>query len=383
MKILGSIILTGTILFIGFYVTILTALVSGKPMYVFYSLTVILGLIIFSNLFIFDQFKKRWPKVAFSVFASAAILFLIVTMGHGTYINSLKILSTQDVELYLYEPFAEDNKLATLDAPASLTLTEDLPKLDGSTALYPVFASFVQAVYPEKHYSSGKGDVISSQTSGAWEGLLKGTRDIVFVPQPPDRILREVERQEITLLQTPIGREAFVFFVHKNNPVESLTVEQIQKIYAGEITNWSEVGGKNEEIYAFQRPEDSGSQQALIKLMGTNRLMTPPKEQVASGMGGMIESTAEYENRTNAIGFSFRFFSQDMVQNGKIKYLSIEGVKPTIENIQNDTYPIISEFYAVTLEENKNPNIKPFIDWIVSNEGQELVKKTGYVPVNE
>ncbi|WP_096152949.1 MULTISPECIES: PstS family phosphate ABC transporter substrate-binding protein [Bacillus] len=292
-------------------------------------------------------------------------------------------MSTQDVDLYLYEPFTEDNKLATLDEPASLSLTNNLPKLDGSTALYPVFASFVQAVYPEKKYSNEKGDVVSTQTSGAWSELLKGTRDIIFVPPPPDKVVREAERQNVTLKQTPIGREAFVFFVHKNNPVDNLTVEQIQQIYAGEITNWSEVGGKNEEIHAFQRPEDSGSQQALIKLMGTKRLMTPPKEQVASGMGGIIESTAEYKNKTNAIGFSFRFFSQEMVQNGKIKHLSINGVEPTKENIQNDTYPIISEFYAVTIEENTNPNIQPFINWIISNEGQQLVKKSGYVAVND
>ncbi|WP_279401693.1 substrate-binding domain-containing protein [Piscibacillus salipiscarius] len=71
------------------------------------------------------------------------------------------------------------------------------------------------------------------------------------------------EREDKALNMTPIGREAFVFFVHADNPVDSLKVEEIQGIYSGNITNWKEVGGEDVEIRAFQRPEGSGSQTML------------------------------------------------------------------------------------------------------------------------
>ncbi|MFT4417172.1 substrate-binding domain-containing protein [Fredinandcohnia humi] len=180
---------------------------------------------------------------------------------------------------------------------------------------------------------------------------------------------------------TPIGREAFVFFVHSKNPVDKLSAEQIRDIYSGDIRNWKEVGGKDENIRAFQRPEGSGSQSALNSFMGANRLMDPPSEDIVSAMGGIITETTNYQNRTNAIGFSFRHFSQEMVQNGKIKNIAVEGVLPTKENIQNETYPLVDQFYAITAG-SENPHIDDFIEWMQSEQGQKLVEMTGYVPVH-
>lgn len=242
-----------------------------------------------------------------------------------------------------------------------------------------MFAAFAQAVYPEGTYESTRSEVQSTQTSGAWAGLLKEERELIFVPEPPSTIQSQAEAKDVELMLTPVGKEAFVFFVHKDNPVNNLTVEDIQRIYTGEITNWEELGGNDEPILAFQRPEDSGSQQMLRKVMGDKRLMDPPSEQRVAGMGGIIEETLDYENRKNAIGFSFRF-SETMVKNNKIKHLKVNGVAPSIESIQKDTYPFVSPFYAVHLSNATNPNLESFLDWIKSEEGQVLVEKSGYVP---
>jgi phosphate transport system substrate-binding protein len=158
-------------------------------------------------------------------------------------------------------------------------------------------------------------------------------------------------------------------------------MEQIQAIYSGKITNWRQLGGKNEEIRAFQRPEGSGSQSALINVMGDVPLMEPPSEDIVSAMGGIITETTNYQNRTNAIGFSFRHFSQNMVENGKIKYIAINGMTPSKENIQNDSYPIVAPLYAVTTSGNTNPHVEGFINWMLSEQGQYIVEQTGYVPV--
>lgn len=121
---------------------------------------------------------------------------------------------------------------------------------------------------------------------------------------------------------TPIGREAFVFFVNSRNPVEGLTVEQIQGIYTGQITNWNQVGGKNQPIRPFQRLENSGSQSALLRLMDGLPLIEPEKEDRVGGMGGIIQQVASYRNYKNSIGFSFRFYASEMAANDQIRLLA-------------------------------------------------------------
>jgi phosphate transport system substrate-binding protein len=109
-------------------------------------------------------------------------------------------------------------------------------------------------------------------------------------------------------------------------------------------------------------------------------LMEPPAEDIVSAMGGIIHETTNYQNRKNAIGFSFRHFSQDMVDNGKIKNIAVEGVLPTKETIQNETYPLVNEFYAITANTD-HPHIKPFIEWMQSEQGQWIVDQTEYIPL--
>ena len=192
----------------------------------------------------------------------------------------------------------------------------------------------------------------------------------------------------VELHLTPIGREAFVFFVNAENPVTGLTVEQIQKIYTGEIKNWREVGGKFQKILPYQRAENSGSQTALQRLMGDLPLMEPKKEERIGGMGGIITSVANYRNFKNAIGFSFRFYSTEMVKNDQIRLLALNGVEPTVDTIRDGSYPISSSFYAITASpigqpapEETNEDLAALINWILSEQGQWLIEETGYVGI--
>ena len=185
---------------------------------------------------------------------------------------------------------------------------------------------------------------------------------------------------------TPIGREAFVFFVNSRNPVTELSVEQIQGIYTGEITNWAEVGGKNQSIRPFQRAENSGSQSALERLMDGLPLMEPEMEDQLESMGGIIQAVASYRNYRNAIGFSFRFYATEMVSSGDIRLLALDGVEPTREAIRAGTYPLSDPFYAVTASragmpphEERDETIAAFLAWILSDQGQYLIEQTGYV----
>jgi phosphate transport system substrate-binding protein len=105
-----------------------------------------------------------------------------------------------------------------------------------------------------------------------------------------------------------------------------------------------------------------------------------PVTELAWGMVDMVESIADYANHENAIGYSFRFFTTSMVDNGDIKILAIDGVYPAIETIQDKSYPFSQPFYTVTAG-NEKPNTQRFIEWMLSPQGQYLVEKTGYIPI--
>ena len=164
----------------------------------------------------------------------------------------------------------------------------------------------------------------------------------------------------------PIGLEAFVFFVNGQNPVNDLSVEEVRDIYAGEYTNWSEVGGVNRTINPLSRLEGSGSQSAMEAFM-KGREIAPKSPFALTGA---------------SIGFSFRYYMDGIVNNDDVKMLSLNGIYPDEENIKSREYPVVMEFYAIYREDNPNENIRALIDWILSDEGQTLIEESGYVRIN-
>ncbi|MBQ3668030.1 MAG: hypothetical protein II920_02270, partial [Clostridia bacterium] len=126
-----------------------------------------------------------------------------------------------------------------------------------------------------------------------------------------------------------------------------------------------------------QREEGSGSQSTFIKLMGDTPIMEPEQEDVVGDMGGIITKTADYRNHKNAIGYSFRFYATVMNPNVGIKLLSVNGVSPTRENIENGSYPLADCFYAVT-RSDADENTLALLEWICGPQGQALVELSGY-----
>jgi len=117
----------------------------------------------------------------------------------------------------------------------------------------------------------------------------------------------------------------------------------------------------------------------MLRFMGDVPLVEPDIEEVVGFMGGIVEKVASYENQTSSIGYSFRYYIEGIVCHPDIKMIAVDGVAPTAENIQNTTYPIIAPVYAVTYENNPNPNVKALIEWMLSDEGQYIIKESGYV----
>ncbi|MFC4353739.1 PstS family phosphate ABC transporter substrate-binding protein [Chryseomicrobium palamuruense] len=339
----------------------------------------VIGLVFLFVLFVHAYHRDSRQKTVRTV----KIFAVLMTAGlihplYELYQDSIPTVSAE-VNVFEYQPFT-DNKLKPLDETPDITFTKDIPRLDGATALYPLYAAAAEMMYPADEYDPYASKVLVSQTPEAYTNLIEGRVDAIFVAGPSQGQLQTAEQKGVELQMTPIGREAFVFFTHANNPVEDVTLEEIQGIYSGQITNWSELGGKDDKIRAFQRPVDSGSQTTLLKIMGDVPVMEAPAEDIQTGMGGIIHEVSEYKNHKNAIGYTFRFYGQEMVGNDQIKYLAINGVKPTKETIGDGSYPFGAEFYIITTQ-NSHPEARKLVDWFTSKQGQRLLEHAGYVPL--
>ena len=329
------------------------------------------------------EFKHKKPLYILlgTVFA-LCVLSLLGNYGYKAYMERIPVVSEKDSLWAEYIPYAKDSKVALLDEQSTLILSGDLPLMDGGTSLYPVYAAFARAVYPEAAISKTNNEYLRcSKTPGAYERLIAGEADIIFVPIPSAEQMQNAEDMGVELVCTPFLKEAFVFFVNKSNPVESLSIKQLQAVYSGDITEWSQLGVSGlGDIKAFQRNEGSISQRALELFMSDKPIMKPPMEDVLSDVGVIVSRAADYKNLKNSIGFSFRFYATEMIKNHKIKLLNINGAEPSVANIEDGTYPASAYFYAVT-RSDMSENTRRLLDWITGEQGQKLVKMTGYAPV--
>ena len=325
--------------------------------------------------------KRKKPYLITYVCLFLAVLVCCgVQWGIAEYERSITIDVAPNINMYEYLPFDENSKIVKIDSKTlKFSENDELPRIDGASAAFPVYSAFINAVYPNTKETELWGNVFQyNNTVGGYIELAKKNTDIFIGAYPSKDQITYAEKCNTEFVYTQIGWEAFVFFVHKDNPINSLTTEQIKGIYSGEITNWSQVGGSDEEIIPFQRDNNSGSQSMMIRFMGDTPLMQA-ETKVIQGMGAVVEEVVDYQSRAGSIGYSFRYYLEGIVQNPEVKMIAVEGVAPTAENIRNNTYPIVAPVYAVTYENNPNPNVARLVEWILSDEGQYIIEKTGYV----
>ena len=375
---------------------------SGDYEVIVYALIILLIWLFFMKFFfnLLDT-GKNYKKPLF------ICLFICLSFGIYTYFLEkdlhVKQVNTR-INLDKFAPFIDFNnpnlmhineldlkEKITLHNPNLASIKSDFkfennpPLIDGATALYPIYAAFVESIYPSdlKYYPCHAEDSLAkcSTTNGAYENLINQKVDIIFVAGASNEQLNLAKDKNVTMEFLEIGKEAFVFFVNSKNSLDNLSVDEVVKIYSGKITNYKEVGGKNATILAFQRDKNSGSQTMLEKIMAGKKLMQAPSTNVVGDMVGIVKSVGTYKNYKNALGFSFLYFTKEMVKNSDIKLLKINGVYPNSQSILNETYPFVGKFYAVTLKENKKESVKEFLEWLKSSEAKLMIQKTGYTPL--
>ncbi|MBR7081745.1 MAG: substrate-binding domain-containing protein [Oscillospiraceae bacterium] len=259
---------------------------------------------------------------------------------------------------------------------------ENFPRLNGSTAMVPLGQAIASVLLGETR--DEVADLTNfSRTTQSYRELMNGYADLLISGAPPEGIYEEKEELGFEWEISTFAVDGLVLIVNEDNPINSLTTEQIQDIYSGKITNWSEVGGDDVEIVPFQRNEEAGSQTAMKKLvMGDIPLMEAPTEYVSGAMGELVEVVASYNDSAAAIGYTVYYYAHDMKMADGLKIIAVDGVQPNADTIRSRDDPFINDsdvVIAANLPENAPAKI--LYDWIMSEEGQRLVAHEGYVSV--
>lgn len=234
---------------------------------------------------------------------------------------------------------------------------------------------------PEQHKSFFNERVKTSQTHGAFMNLIDGNADIILTHRTisPDE-KAHADAVGVTLIETSIALDAFVFVVNKNNSVKSLTVNQIQKIYTGEITNWVQVGGKNTDIAVFTRPRNSGSEEVFRELV-MNGL--EPADLLESAIGGMAQVFGEILGNTDGICYTFNNYKemQARVPDKAVPKIAVNGIFPDKNTIKNRVYPFISEVrVAIRSDLDHNSMAYKLYEWLQSENAESTITECGFLP---
>jgi phosphate transport system substrate-binding protein len=244
---------------------------------------------------------------------------------------------------------------------------EKVLSIAGSTTVLPV----AQAVADE--YMDQNSDVDITVTGGGSSVGVKsaadGTADIGMAS-------REVKQSEMddnpTLVVTPIAKDGIAIIVHKDNPITGLTMEEVQKIYKGEITNWNEVGGPDLEIVLVGRDSASGTRATFEELVDVEDECDESMQEKASN-GAIKETVKGNENAIGYVGLGY--------VDSEIKGVPVDSVSPSIATVQDGSYPISRNLNLIT-DGQPSGLAKEFIDFFLSSEGQAIVESEDFVPLS-
>ncbi len=242
--------------------------------------------------------------------------------------------------------------------------TQATVSTDGSTSMEKVIGYLSEAYMDEN-----KNVKVTYNPTGSGSGIQavsEGRCDIGL----SSRDLKDDEKQNLE--ETVVAIDGIAIIVNPENTVEDLSVEQIGKIYTGEITNWKEVGGEDKPIVPIGREAASGTRDGFESITGTKDKCKYSQELTSTG--DVIQTVS---GNPNAIGYASLAAVKDT-----IKVLSVEGVKPSKETIQDKTYKIQRNFVLVTRKGTAlSADAQKFFDFATSSAADSLIEKAGAIPV--
>jgi len=233
----------------------------------------------------------------------------------------------------------------------------------GSTSVQPLAEKLANAFMQE--HPKVTVNISGGGSSAGVKAVAAGTVEIGAAS-------RDIKLTENDIIPIAIARDGVAVAVHPSNPVSELSLEQVAAIYAGEITNWSEVGGNDKEIVVVSREEGSGTRECFEEGVTKPYGKKIKPDALFYDSNGAVRSKVSSESR--AIGYlSFGYIEG-------VKALTLEGVEPTVENCLSGDYPVLRRLYLL-VKETPSGAVKEFIDFCRSEEGQQIAEEEGYIPL--
>jgi phosphate transport system substrate-binding protein len=228
-----------------------------------------------------------------------------------------------------------------------------------------------------------KNPAAKLQVTGGGSGvgiaaLINGTTDIAEASRPmKDAEKNQLkEKRGLAAVELPVALDGLAVYVNESNPIAELTLDQLKKIYTGAVKNWKDVGGKDERILLYGRENSSGTY-AYFKEHVLKDADYYPTTQTLPGTAAVINAVSK---DIRGIGYGGIAYLKG-VRALKVKKDSASpAVEPTLDNVQKNIYPI-SRFLFWYMAGKPSGEIKKLADWVVSPEGQAIVKDVGYYPL--
>ncbi|SMG33382.1 phosphate ABC transporter substrate-binding protein [Dethiosulfovibrio salsuginis] len=242
--------------------------------------------------------------------------------------------------------------------------------LNGSTTVLPIAQSAA-----EKFMEANPDVSVTVSGGGSGNGIkaiIDGTTDVAnasrFIKNSEVKAAVENGAYPVPFA---VAMDALLPVVHPSNPVKDISIDQLCKIYKGEITNWKEVGGENARIAVVGRDTSSGTYEVWDEKVMHKERVTPRALVVASN-GAMVQTVAKNKLALGYIGVGY--------VDDSVKTLSVEGIEGNMKTVLDGQFPVSRYLYMFTRGWPEGNALK-FINFVLSDAGQEIVGKTGYIPL--
>ncbi|WP_455587838.1 phosphate ABC transporter substrate-binding protein [Bacteroides sp.] len=248
-------------------------------------------------------------------------------------------------------------------------------RIKGSDTLLPVAQQTAERFMNRN--SDARVTVTGGGTGVGIAALVDNTTDIAMASRPIKFSEKmKAKTAKINIEEAIVAYDALAVVVHPSNPVKQLTRGQLENIFRGKITNWKQVGGEDRKIIVYSRETSSGTYEFFKESVLKNKnYMSGSLSMPATG--AIIQSVSQTKGAIGYVGLAY--------VSPRVKTLAVsydEGThyaQPSVENATNKTYPIVRPLYYYYTTENKEA-VTPLIDFILSDEGQDIIKKSGYIP---
>lgn len=259
-----------------------------------------------------------------------------------------------------------DSSTAGTSASGASTTTEELSgtlSMNGSTSMEKVIKA-VNGAFMEKN----KGVTVNLNLTGSGTGIQEASEGKCDIGNS-SRKLKDEEAEKLEA--TVVGLDGIALVVNPANKLEDISLDDLAKVYSGEITNWKELGGDDKSIVVIGREDGSGTRDGFESIVMGDK--EPKYAQELESTGSVINAVATTDG---AIGYASLANVDETV-----KALKIGGVEATEENVKSGAYEVQRPFICATFKGSDNKLVKAYLDFILSEEGQALVLAQGAVPV--